>query len=203
MFHTAAWRFSTTCLSEQTPSVAIQLRSQSVSYPQIAVRPPRDALCHHTRRGTTLAPHETEAMRRAFSPLLARTAAAPTTDGVSQQMNEKSQLKDGPQVAPVEATGLACRMERYLTLLACSSDSNLRILKRLLRLGLAFVFCAELASWLETTLFEPALVVPLRPFLIFDLALAAAFVGFTYLPCFEGKWRAVAMTFCLSLVASS
>jgi PAS domain S-box-containing protein len=118
-------------------------------------------------------------------------------------MNEKSQLKDGPQVAPVEATGLACRMERYLTLLACSSDSNLRILKRLLRLGLAFVFCAELASWLETTLFEPALVVPLRPFLIFDLALAAAFVGFTYLPCFEGKWRAVAMTFCLSLVASS
>ena len=86
--------------------------------------------------------------------------------------------------------------------LACASESRLEQLNALLRIGLGIVFFFEVATWLEVARFEPALLYTERPFFIFDVALAGGGLCLTYSKWFARNWRAVAMAFCLILIAS-
>jgi PAS domain S-box-containing protein len=92
--------------------------------------------------------------------------------------------------------------ERFMAVLACASESNLRQLNVLLRTGLALVFLFELGTWLEVARFEPALLHTEQLFFIFDIALVGIGLCLTHFNWFRNIWRPVTMAFCLILITS-
>ena len=121
---------------------------------------------------------------------------------MSQQTNGNSHQSERPQSVGAPRVRAESWYERIMAALACGSESDLRQLNALLRTGLGLVFFFEVATWLEVARFEPTFLHLERPFFIFDIALVGAALCVTYCKWFMRNWRAVAMAFCLILIAS-
>jgi PAS domain-containing protein len=82
------------------------------------------------------------------------------------------------------------------------TEGDVRQLKALLRTGLGAVLFFELATWLLGAHFDPVRLHFERPFIAFDIALVGVAFCTTCFEWFSSHWRAVAMAFCLILIAS-
>lgn len=81
-------------------------------------------------------------------------------------------------------------------------DGDVRQVKALLRTGLALVLFFELATWLLGAHFDPVRLHSEKPFIAFDIALVSIAFCASCFGWFSSHWRAVAMAFCLILIAS-
>jgi PAS domain S-box-containing protein len=103
-----------------------------------------------------------------------------------------------------DATGAASAKwnVRIMAALTAPTDADVRQVSALLRTGIAAVLLFELVTWWLGARVDPARLHTERPFIIFDLALVTATFWATCSAWFSRHWRAVAMTFCLVLIAS-
>jgi two-component system sensor histidine kinase/response regulator len=135
-----------------------------------------------------------------------RDDSTPDDRQMTQPPNEISRASGSQQFAGEAAVAPAVTSEhwyeRFMTVLVSAAESNLRQLNVLLRIGLGVVLVFEVATWIEVARLEPALLHTERPFFIFDIALLSAGLCVTRCEWFGRHWRAVAMAFCLILMAS-
>jgi two-component system sensor histidine kinase/response regulator len=117
-------------------------------------------------------------------------------------VNENSQQSARRESIIAPAVSAGGWYDWTMAALVCGSESRLRQLNALLRIGLGIVCFCEVAIWLEVARSEPALLDAERPFFMFDIALVGAGFCLTYSKWFARNWRVMAMAFCLILIAS-
>jgi PAS domain S-box-containing protein len=117
-------------------------------------------------------------------------------------MTADSQDHERLKSGPIAAAGPSVWITRLMAALARVTDSDVRQLKALLRTGLGVVLFFELATWLLGAHFDPVRLHFEKPFIVFDIALVGVAFCTTCFEWFSSHWRAVAITFCLILIAS-